>query len=95
MTTTTHVQLNKLPQTTIIFRIKDGTIHYILIMPKYKHTHLVQYVSVVMASNDTLTFYFCFEMPYINYFKNIRVQHNVCVVCRLEDAEPRLQTTVR
>ena len=48
-----------------------------------------------MASNDTLTFYFCFEMPNINYFKNIRVQHSVCVVCRLEDAEPRLQTTVR
>jgi len=28
MTTTTKVQLNKLPQTTIIFRIKDGTIRF-------------------------------------------------------------------
>ena len=50
-TTTTNVQLNKLPQTTIIFRIIDGTI--------------MQYVSVVTASNDTLTFYSHFEMPNI------------------------------
>jgi len=54
-TTTTKVQLNNLPQTTIIFRIIDGTI--------------VQYVSVVMASNDTLTFYSHFEMPNIYYFR--------------------------
>ena len=31
--------------------------------------HLVQYVSVVTASNDTLTFYFRFEMPNIYYFR--------------------------
>ena len=35
---------------------------YVLITPKYKHTHLVQYVSIVTASNDTLTFYFRFEI---------------------------------
>ena len=46
-------------------------VQYVLITPKYKHTHLVQYVSVVTASTDTLTFYIRFEMPNIS----------VCVVC--------------
>ena len=56
-TTTTKVQLNKLPQTTIIFRI-IRTVQYVLITPKYKHMHLVQYVSVVTTSNHTVTFCF-------------------------------------
>ena len=58
-----QIQLSKLPQTTIIFRIIDGTIRFNNV--KYKHAHLVQYVT---ASNDTLTFYFHFEMPNIYYF---------------------------
>jgi len=47
---------------------KKSSAQYVLITPKYKHTHLVQYVSVVTASNDTLMFYFRFEMPNIYYF---------------------------
>ena len=64
---------------------------YVLITPKYKRTHLVQYVSVVTASNDTLTFYFRFEIPNIYYFQNIRVQHTVTLTlphcaCKLSRA---------
>jgi len=47
-TTTTDVQLNKLPQTTIIFRIIDGTIRF-------------NDVNIQTSSNDTLTLYFRFE----------------------------------
>ena len=61
-------------------------VQYVLITTKYKPTDLIQYVSFEAASNETLTFYFRFEMPNIYYFLNIRVQHSVCVVCRLEDA---------
>jgi len=64
-TTTTTVQLNKLLSTTIKFRIIDGTIRFK--NDNNKHTRLVQYVSVVTLSNDTLTFYFRFEMPNIYY----------------------------
>ena len=66
MTTTTTVQLNKLPVITIVFRIIDGTIG--LNNTKIQIHALVQYVSVVTASNETLTFYFRFEMPNIYYF---------------------------
>ena len=62
------VLLNKLPQTIIIFRVIDNTIRFNNAKIK-KHTHLVQYVSVVTASNDALTFYFRFEMPNIYYFR--------------------------
>ena len=43
-------------------------VQYVLVTPKYKHTHTwfnIYRVSVVTASNGTLTFYFRSEMPNI------------------------------
>jgi len=68
-TITTTAQLNNLPLTAIIFIIIDGTIrsnnH-----KKNKHTQLVQYVSFEEASNETLTFYFRFEMHNILFLEH-------------------------
>ena len=57
---------NKLPLTAIKFIIIDGTIRFIT--TKYKHTYLIHYVPFEAASNETLTFYFRFEMLNIYYF---------------------------
>ena len=75
-TTNKQIQLNKLPLITIIFRIVYGTVR--LITPKYKRTHLVQYVSVVTASKDTLTFYFRFEMPNILFLEHTCIAKCLC-----------------
>jgi len=62
------------------------TVHYVLITQKQQHTHLIQYVSVVMtATNDALTFYFRFDRLTYTVFRTC-VQHSLYVVWRLEDA---------
>jgi len=67
-TTTTH--LNKLPLSTIIFRTTDNTKVFLIttkiVLKKYNTT--IQYVSIVTASNETLTFYFRFQTTNICYF---------------------------
>ena len=73
MTTTTTAQLNKLPLTTFIFRIIRFNNHKI-----QTQTHLVQYVSVVTASNETLTFYFHFEMPNNIYIVTYLFLEHMC-----------------
>ena len=58
----TTTQLYKLPLSTIIFRTTDNT-NVFLITTKIvfkKYNTSVQYVSIVTASNETLTFYFRF-----------------------------------
>ena len=62
--TPTIAQLNKLHLTTIIIRIIDGTLRFY--NDKIQTHALGSNVSVMTTSNETLTFYFRFEIP--NYF---------------------------
>jgi len=67
--TTATPQLNKLPLSTIIFRTtdnKNGFNNHNKCLKKIQH--LVQYVSIVTASNENLTFYFRFQTTDTCYF---------------------------
>jgi len=68
MTTTT--QLDKLPLSIIIFRTTDNTNVFNNYKTCLKEIQLlVQQVSIVTASNETLPFYFRFKTTNICYFR--------------------------
>ena len=64
-------KLNKLPLFTIIYIYNNRQYQRILLINTnivLKVQHLVQYVSIGTASNETLTFYFRFQMTNMCYF---------------------------
>ena len=83
MTTTTTVQLNKLPVITIVFRIIDGTIRFIT--TKYKRTHwfnmCLSWQHLMKPWRSTFVLKCLTYTIFRTYVYSI-----VSVVCRLEDA---------